>query len=269
MGGVIAANASRAGFDVYGYDISAQARHHLDAAGAQVVADPRELARTVGIIALVVKDDEQVRDVILGNDGVLDHIQPGSVVVVHSTVHPATVKEIAAAIARAGSAVVDAPMTGGQAGAEAKTLCYMVGGDESDFQRCRALFETSAAKVFYVGELGAGSVMKLVQQAVFCLNRLAAYEGMALAKRSGIKLDLALQILHESAAQSHALDRWEPDYKIKEDDEVEGGGWTRDQFASQLLTLNPAVRLAQDLGMSLPVTALAQQLFPPRYKRKH
>jgi 3-hydroxyisobutyrate dehydrogenase-like beta-hydroxyacid dehydrogenase len=259
MGKAMAINALRAGFEVHAYDIRKEPVDELLALGGHAAASPREIAARCGLIAVVVWDDAQVREVMEGHDGILAGATAGSVILLHTTIHPSTARNLADETGRRGVGIVDAQMSGGQVGAENRRLCFMVGGDKTAFDRCSALLASSAADVFHVGALGAGSTMKLVQQTILCLNRLAACEGMRLAGAYGLDAKLTQEVLSRSFAQSYVVDNWLQRFAVREDDPA-----SVQSFALVLHTILPALELARELGIDLPAAALAVQMFPQK-----
>lgn len=258
MGMPIAQNVLAAGYDLMVYDIRDEPMQRLAALGAKCADSPREVGEHAEIIELSVVDDAQVEEVVAGHDGILDGARPGTMVVVHSTIHPGTVKRIAEIARRRGVGILDACLSGGSSGAQARTLCYMVGGEPALFERCRPLFETSGTHIFHVGDLGMGAATKLAQQVIICLNRLSAYEGMRLAEKAGVNLEALRAIVHLTSAQSQVADNWEQHRRV-------GGSDSERGYALAHLFwkgLCPALELGHELGLAMPATALVQQLFP-------
>ena len=257
MGKAMAVNALQAGYDVSVYDVREQPVNELCELGAKAAANPKEIANHCQLIAVVVWDDAQVQQVMVGDHGILAGAQAGSLVIIHTTVHPATVRNLAKEISDRGLEIVDAQMSGGQAGAENRQLCFMVGGNREAFEQCRPLLASSGSNIFHMGALGMGAVMKLVQQTILCLNRLSAYEGMRLARAYGLDERLTQDVLGQSFAQSYVVDNWLDRFVVKDEDPR-----SREAFALVLHTITPALQLAQELGIGLPLAALAQQMFP-------
>lgn len=262
MGKPMARNALQGGFETVVFDPRSDPMDELSALGATVAGSPGEVSATADITGIVVRGDETVIEVIAGRDGILETARPGSVIAVHTTVHPRTVLRMAEAAKEKGVEVIDAPISGGQRGAEAATLCYMAGGDEALLERCRPLFATSGSEIRHMGGLGKGSAMKAVHQTVACLQILAAREGMELAEASGLDVRQVQEVLRLTGAQSSATDDWLDRFRLT-DGAGDGAGMSRQQFALMLLTLTPAIELARELGVGLPASALLQQLFPP------
>ncbi len=256
IGKPMAVNVATAGFALMVYDVREEPLKELAALGAAVAHSPREIGAHGEIIELVVVDDAQVEAVTLGEGGVLSGARPGSVIAIHSTVHPKTVRKIAELAQARGVGVIDAEVSGGERGAQAKTLCYMVGGDKALFERCRPVFATSGANIFHLGDLGAGAIAKLAHNLIVYVNMLAASEGMRLAEKAGLDLKALQDVVHVSAGQSRVADNWLQQRRLKE---VYTSG---PQGLMQLIhkDLRLALELGHDLGLPLPGAALTQQL---------
>lgn len=174
-------------FEVSVFDISANARESFAASSRASVEYPEKMAASCDVIGVCVRDDDDVVQVFSGVGGLLQAPRAGLVVAVHSTVRPATIALMAEKALEQGVHVIDAPITGGATGAEAKSLTYMVGGDASLVSDCRAVFETSARKIIHAGELGMGMVLKLCNNAMTYSGFIAIYESLRLARASGLE----------------------------------------------------------------------------------
>lgn len=248
----MAANIQKGGFDLAVYDLREEPVRELAALGARPARSCKELAEGAEIIELAVPDDAAVEAAVLGNDGALDGAREGSVIAVHSTIHPDTVRQIAELARPKGVEVIDAQMSGGQAGAAGATLCFMVGGDRAALERCRPVFTTMGTHIFHVGPLGMGAMAKAAQQAITVINVLASSEGFRLAERAGVDLDAFDQLLRVSAGQSYITDNWLAHYRPMRSSEPR-------PFHRGLRAV---LALGYDLDVPLPATALAQQTVP-------
>src|SRR5579863_2093034 len=208
QGKYLAINLAAAGHDLMVYDVRREPLEELARAGATIADSPRAIGRHGEVTAICVLDDAQLEAVIFGPDGVLAAAAPGSVVVIHSTVEPASIAKIAAAAAALKIEVVDAPVSGGEPGAKNKTMSYMVGGSDEAVERCLPLFRTSGRNITRTGPLGSGIRAKLAHQLVVCVNMLAAYEGMRLGRAAGLSSVILEQVVHEGGAQSRIADHW-------------------------------------------------------------
>jgi 2-hydroxy-3-oxopropionate reductase len=256
MGKHMAINIAKAGFDLMVYDLRPEPMRELTALGAKAARSADEIGAHGEIIEIVVVDDRQVEAALLGEGGALSAAKRGSVIVIHSTVHPRTVRKLAEQAAAKGVTLIDAEVSGGERGAIAKTLCYMVGGDKAAFERCRPIFATSGANIFHLGALGSGAITKLAHNLIVYVNMLAASEGMRLAEKAGVDLKSMEQVVHAGAAQSRVADHWSQQRKLK--DTYTSG--PRGLMELMHKDLRLALELGHDLGLSLPGAALTQQL---------
>ena len=258
MGKPIAGNVLNAGFELAVYDLREDATTDLIARGAKLARSPRAVAARAEIVELAVVDDAQVEAVLSGEHGVFAGARPGTIVAIHSTVLPETVRRLDEVGSQNGIRVIDAPVSGGEAGARGKSLCYMVGGDAAVLERCRELFSTSASEIFHMGELGSGAVAKIIVQVVTCLNMLAAHEAECVAEKTGLNFAALQQVLHSSSAQSFVMDNWLDRFKLA-GDPMEIRRRRTEVFQKSLA---PALELARQLDLSLAGTTLAERLLP-------
>ncbi len=254
MGKAMATNVANAGFDLMVYDLREEPLKELAGLGAKIAQSPKEIGRHAEVVEIAVVDDAQVEEVVLkeGN-GVLAAAQPGSVIAVHSTIHPDTVRKMAPVARAKGMDVVDAQMSGGERGAKARSLCFMVGGRKDSFKKCCPVLTASGPNVFHMGDVGTGSMTKLAQQTIVLINMLSAHEGMLLAEKAGIDLKAFQDLVRVSSGQSSMADDW---LRFKETQRVDPGN-RADNFYKGV---GPALELAHELSAPLPGLALARQL---------
>lgn len=257
MGRPMAINALKAGFDLGVYDVRREPVDELVALGAHAAESPKALA-VADIIEVVVVDDAQADAVMTGTRGVFAGARPGTIVAIHSTVLPRTIKRLADIAKQIGVHVIDAPVSGGEAGARAKSLCYMVGGEPADLEYCREVFSTSAAEIFHMGGLGSGATAKMIVQVATCINMLAAHEAQQLAEKSGLNLSAVQTMLKKSSAQSFVVDNWLDRFKLA-DDPMAVRKKRTEVFQK---SLGPALEMAGKLGLSLDGTALVERMLP-------
>lgn len=244
----LAINLAQAGVDLMVFDVRPEPLGELRSAGARIAGSNREVGAHGEIIAVCVLNDAQADAVVLGEQGVLAGAARGSLIVIHSTVHPNTISKLAAAAHERGVELIDAPVSGSEAGARAKTMSYMVGGTAQQLERCRALFETSGKKITHAGPLGAGIRAKIAHQIIICINMLAAYEGMRVGREAGLSPEVLEKIIGEGAAQSRIAENW---FRLKLRPHATG------VFHKDL---EVALKYAHELGIGLPGAALTQQL---------
>ena len=208
QGWPIAQNLLEAGFPLVAYDMNPDHVRDIAQLGGLVAPSSGEAAKGAGIAIVCVATDDQARQLVLGDSGVLAHLSAGAIIVVHSTISPELVLEIAARSAETGVSVVDAPLSGGAAGAQAKSLLYLVGGEDWAVTAVRSILEVSARRVIHCGGVSAGMRAKLVHQLLMCGNLVIASEAWSLARASGLTPEVTAEFFHEGACQSKAADRF-------------------------------------------------------------
>jgi 3-hydroxyisobutyrate dehydrogenase-like beta-hydroxyacid dehydrogenase len=256
IGKPIAANILAAGFDLMVYDVRAEPVRELTELGAKRADALSALGKHAEIIALAVVDDAQVEEIVFGEGGLLESAQQETVILIHSTTMPATVRKLARAGEVKGLRFVDAPVSGGEAGARERQLCYMVGGETELVERVRPVLEASAAHIFHLGALGSGATAKMILQVVVCINMLGAYEAELLSERCGLDFSAFQEVLRVSSGHSFVAEHWLERFKRPQDPLP-----IRQRRTEVFIeSLSPALRLAEESGVALPGASLAQQI---------
>jgi len=223
MGGGMARNLLKAGFDVTVWNRTAVRMDPLIAAGAAAGNSPADVAAQCDIILVCVSDTPDVEAVILGADGVLAGAKAGALVVDHSTISPTATKTIAARLGDKGVHMLDAPISGGSEGAAKGTLSIMVGGDEAQFARALPVFQAMGKTITHVGPTGAGQTVKLVNQILVVVGMLGVGEALLFAQAGGLDLEKTLTAVSGGAAGSWSLSNrgpqmvqrdWRPGFTI-------------------------------------------------------
>lgn len=205
MGGPMAANLVRAGFDVTGFNRSPAKVERLVAAGGRGAASAAEAAEGADVVITVLPDSPDVEAVLL--DGVLDVLAPGAVVVDMSTIRPDVARSLAAAGDERGIRVLDAPVSGGEQGAVDATLSIMVGGDAAAFEAARPVFDALGRTVVHVGPPGAGQTVKAANQLIVAGTLQLVAEALVFLDAHGVDRSRAVEVLAGGLAGSAVLDR--------------------------------------------------------------
>jgi 3-hydroxyisobutyrate dehydrogenase-like beta-hydroxyacid dehydrogenase len=261
QGRPIAAHLAPAGFETTVYDIAEEPVKELVAGGARAAASPREVAEHSDVIGICVPEDDHVRAVMRGEDGILAGASPGTVVAIHSTILPATAIELAREAAEKKVDVLDACVTGGGARAAQKELTYLVGGDAAALDRARPVLENSSVKIIHAGELGNGAKLKLCINLITYIQWAAAFESMTLAKGIG----LPQEVLEEAGISNGQLTPLMLTYlavhKAPEEARRSEGLQTlmRGHMHIAEKDLAWVLKLARDAEVSLPVGGLVSQ----------
>jgi 3-hydroxyisobutyrate dehydrogenase len=239
----------------------------LVAQGAKAAASPRELAAACDVIGVCVRDDADVRAVVYGAEGLLAGAARGSVIALHSTILPSTVKEVGAAAAERGVGLVDACVSGGEAGARQGTLTYMVGGSADDLEKCRPAFETSGKRIVHTGVLGTGAAVKLCNNLMTYLAWLSAFEAHLLARASGVAQDAFEEVTRSTGNLTEAMLAFLTIHKLPEETRRGEAFQARLRGFATLAEKDLAVTLAfaRENGVALPGAGLAQQLMARVY----
>jgi 3-hydroxyisobutyrate dehydrogenase-like beta-hydroxyacid dehydrogenase len=252
----MAATLLRAGFTltVCGHSNMAPVER-LRAQGAQVVANPREVAAASKIIVTCVPDAPQVDEVCLGADGIVQGAQAGTIVIDCSTIAPTESQRIAAALAEHDIQILDAPISGGPARAATGELAIMVGGADEVFAQARPVLDALGANVTHVGPGGMGEVVKLVNNTILGSLMIAIAEAFTMAVKAGADAATAREVIMQSAGANFLLDQWLKDRMLK--DNYDPG------FATTLMQkdLGAALETARALGVPMMMTGLAYQLY--------
>ena len=186
MGKPMAKNILKAGYSVVVNSRNKDSVQNVVAAGAQGKTSPREVAQSADIIFTMLSDDSVVESIVLGENGLLEGMQKGSVVVDMSTIAPSTARGIAEKLVEKGMDWLDAPVSGGDVGAEEGTLSIMVGGTAETFERVLPVLRAMGKNVSHVGGYGAGQVAKACNQIIVALTIEAVSEALIFAKKSGV-----------------------------------------------------------------------------------
>jgi 3-hydroxyisobutyrate dehydrogenase-like beta-hydroxyacid dehydrogenase len=206
MGGAMAQRIIDAGFTTVLWARRPEALAPFEGERVETADTPADLAARADLVCVCVWTDDDVREVLGGDQGVLVGCRPGTVIAIHSTVAPATCRELAAEAAEHDVAVLDVPVSGGRDVALAGNLAVAMGGDEETAERCRPVFETFGDPVLHVGPVGAAQAVKLVNNALLAANLAVADDALTVGAALGIKPEAMQQLLRSGSGRSYALD---------------------------------------------------------------
>nr|MBF0685741.1 NAD(P)-dependent oxidoreductase [Pseudomonas sp.] len=244
-----------AGFPLTVWNRSPDKCAPLVEAGARQVHRPAELCDAADIVLLCLADTGVVREVVFGAGGIVEAARQGQLLVDHSSLEPAATRAMAAELeARSGMRWVDAPVSGGTAGAEAGSLAIMAGGRVEDIERVRPVLMQLGQRLTRMGEVGAGQVTKACNQMIVACNALVIAEVVALAERSGVDASLIAPALAGGFADSRPLQILAPQMASSEFEPIK---W---HVRTLLKDLDTAVQLSREEGSATPMTGLAAQL---------
>jgi len=253
MGKPMAGHLLDAGHTVHIYDVVPETVKELAVKGAVACSNNKEVAQKSDIIFIIVPDTPDVEAVLFGKDGVAEGVRSGSIVVDMSSISPIATKEFAKKLADKGVKVLDAPVSGGQVGAEKVTLSIMVGGKPEVFEQIKPYFELMGKNIVLIGGNGDGQTCKVANQIVVAETIMAISEALLFASKAGADPGKVREALLGGFAQSRILDlhgkrmierTFAPGFRIRH----------------QQKDLNLALQGARALGMSLPGASIAQEL---------
>jgi 3-hydroxyisobutyrate dehydrogenase len=265
MGAPMAVNITKAGFDLVVFDRRAEAMDELVATGAQRAASVGEIAAEVDVLCTCVLYDHQVREIFLGDDGILARARPGLVAAVHSTVPPQTIELIVEAARPAGVEIIDAPVSGASIAAEAGALTLIVGASDAALAAAAPVFDAVAEYVIQVGGPGTGQIAKLGNNIMALGNQLLAMEAVAFAEAFGLERGRLFEVAAVSTGASWAaanyahFDRYGVEHTLAGTDELPH------RLGKDL---RYAISIAQERRTYLPLTALGSALLPGMFTER-
>lgn len=259
IGEPMARNLCGGDFEVVVFDLRTEAVELLVESGAKAASSCREVGERCEVVCVCVLDDASTQAVVAGEDGVLAGARADTIIAIHSTVNPATVKQLAELASDKGVHVADAQMTGGRAGTEAKQLRYMVGGDDAILDRLTPVLETSASEITRCGGIGMGAVAKLCNNLVQFVAWQGYVEADGLAAEAGLSREVFNEVLSwmmNDNARAMLAGRT----ALQADPD---NAFLKERFTSVMLLaekdMTLALQVARESGLSMPVTGLSTQ----------
>ncbi|GAA4980095.1 2-hydroxy-3-oxopropionate reductase [Nonomuraea thailandensis] len=253
MGSPMAVHLVKAGHAVAGYNRTPAKAEPLTAAGGRAAESIADAVTGAEVVALMVPDSPDVQDVLTGPGGVFEHAAPGTLIIDFSSIRPDVTRELAEEAGRRGLRYLDAPVSGGEAGARNAALSIMVGGDADAFEAARPVFEAVGRTVVHVGPSGSGQTVKAANQLIVAANIEALAEAVVFLRAYGVDLEAALEVLGGGLAGSAVLAQkganmaghsFEPGFRIE----------------LHHKDLGVVTSAAREAGVVLPLGALVAQL---------
>jgi len=255
MGYPMAGHLAKAGHEVTVYNrTAAKAKKWAEEFGGKTAATPAEAAKGAEFVFTCVGNDDDLRSVILGDDGVLAGLDKGAVLTDHSTVSAAVAREIAEKVAEKGSDFMDAPISGGQAGAENGVLTIMVGGDPAAFERVEPVMQAYGRAVTLMGPAGSGQLTKMVNQIAIVGVIQGLAEGVHFAQQAGLDVPRVIDVISKGAAQSWQMENRAVTMAQDQFDFGFASDWMRKD-------LGIVVDEARSNGARVPMTAMIEQFY--------
>lgn len=253
MGSPMAENLIKAGYSVTGFTLEREKLDRLAANGGSVAPSIAEAVEGADVIVTMVPASPQVEAIAYGADGILENAKKGALLIDMSSITPQTSIQLADAAREKGVRVLDAPVSGGEAGAVEAVLSIMVGGEPADFDRARPLFDVLGRTIVLCGPHGAGQTVKAANQLIVAVNIQACAEAVVFLEKSGVDLSAALDVLNGGLAGSTVLTRKKDNF-INRDF---APGFRIDLHHKDMGIVTDAAR---NVGAALPVGAVVAQL---------
>ena len=261
MGTPMARNLSKAGHALKVYDVVPEAVRKLTAEGCQAATSVQDCARGVDRVITMLPSSPHVRTVYLGELGILAVVAPGTPLIDCSTIDPITAREVAMDAVARQCPMLDAPVSGGVAGAEAGTLTFMVGGEAKDFESARTVLQAMGKNLVHCGGSGNGQVAKICNNLMLAIEMIATAEGMTLAAKLGMDPKVFASIVNTSSGRCWSSDTYNPYPGVLDNVPASrgyAGGFGADLMLKDLTLAADAARSAR---MPILLGAIAQQVY--------
>lgn len=252
MGKPMAKNLIDAGYPLVAYDVCKEALEEIISYGAKRASSCKEVASQCDVIITMLPNSPDVKKVVLGEEGVIEVVKRGQILIDMSSIAPLVTQEIAKELYTKGVEMLDAPVSGGQEKAQSGTMAIMVGGKEEIFKKCKPILEIMG-KPTLVGDVGAGQTTKLVNQVIVAINIAAVAEGLLLGKKAGVNPQRIFEAIREGLAGSQCLTdkaprmftgNYEPGFRMK----------------LHVKDLNNVLETSRELHTAMPLTAQVMEM---------
>ncbi|MBA3988621.1 3-hydroxyisobutyrate dehydrogenase [Aliidiomarina maris] len=261
MGGPMAENLVKAGHDVKVFDLSAEALARLEQAGAKVADSAKAAVADVEFVVSMLPASKHVQSLYLGEQGIAEHIDSQTLVIDSSTIDAQTARDLAVTLNKQGVRFIDAPVSGGTAGAKAATLTFICGGDAADIEEARAVLGNMGKNVFRAGDHGAGQVAKICNNMLLAILMAGTSEALQLGRANGLDPKVLSQIMLQSSGRNWTLEVYNPCPYVMEgvpSSNNYAGGFQVDLMAKDL---GLAMDTAQAVEARTPLGEMAQSLY--------
>jgi len=255
MGNPMSTNLIKAGYELGVYDLDNNQVMKLEALGAKSMNSAGDAAYFGDIVFTSLPNPKIVTDIYLGTGGIVESAKPGTILVDLSTVTPQTEKNIYEAANERNIYMLDAPVSGGVKGATNGKLSIMVGGDKEVFDKIKEVLRVLGEKIYYLGEIGSGQALKLVNQLIFGTNVVALCEAFTLGVKAGMSPDVLYEVLSESAANSYAMQTRYKNFIAKGNFNP---GFSIDLMAKDM---GLAIQMAKENGSAAVIGNMAEEIY--------
>ncbi|MGP8305513.1 3-hydroxyisobutyrate dehydrogenase [Vibrio sp. YIC-376] len=261
MGAPMAKNLLKAGLNVEVFDLNPNAVAELTALGASSADSVKQTVQGASVVVTMLPASQHVNSVYLGQEGILESVETGTLLIDSSTIDPATARSVGEKAQQLGISFVDAPVSGGVAGASAGTLTFIVGGTQENFVQAKAVLGHMGKNIFHAGEAGAGQVAKICNNMMLGILMSGTCEALNLGIENGLDPKVLSDIMLQSSGRNWALELYNPCPGVMENAPASNG--YQGGFMSQLMAkdLGLAMEAAVASQTSTPMGSLARNLF--------
>ena len=256
MGIEMSKNLLKNGFELIGYDLREERLKELSRLGGKPAANCREVAENSEAVFVMVLNGEQVKEVVLGEQGLLEGLKPNSTIIVSATIHPSEVREIEPPVLDKGINLVDTPVSGGKSGAENGTLTLMTAAKKEVFDNCKPLLEAVGQNIYHVGEeIGMGQTVKASLQALIGASFTAIFESLVLGVKAGVKAETLYEVFSTSGVGSPLFENAAKlimERKFKD---------TGSHIGTMYKDLSISMNMAKENGVAMFTASAAYELF--------
>ena len=256
MGIGMAANLIKNNFPLYGFDLRKDRLSELSKLGGIPVSDSKEIAKNSDIVFIMVLNGQQVHEIVLSDDGLLNHLKTGSTVIVTATINPSEIKILEAPLKKKGINLIDSPVSGGKSGADNGTLTLMTAAKDDDFNKCKRILEAIGDNIFHVStEIGIGQTVKASLQAFIGASFTSIFESLVLGVKAGVKAETLYEVFSASGVSSPLFKncaRLIIDRKFKD---------TGSHIGTMYKDLGISMNMAKENGVAMFTAAAAYELF--------
>jgi 3-hydroxyisobutyrate dehydrogenase-like beta-hydroxyacid dehydrogenase len=253
MGGPMAQNILKNGIALIAYDIDPDKNERFAGLGARIARGPADVARAASVVISMVDTTEQAETVILGPDGFSDGAQAGDVVVSMGTIDPRAIRKMHATLSDRGIEMIDAPVTGMIPGAEQGTLKAYVGGDAAALEKARPALTAMTSEIRHIGEIGQGTIMKLVNNMLAQAGRVLVVEAMVLGAKAGLDPETMIDVIGKTSGNSVIFQHAAPRLISRD--------FTGIRMDITIKDLELETQVAKSLGVPLFMANVAQQVY--------
>lgn len=261
MGAPMALNLVKAGHTLSVYDLVPASVQTLVDAGAKAASSANQAVKDAEIVITMLPASRHVEGLYLGDDGLLQHINPAALVIECSTIAPESARKVASAASQRGLRMIDAPVSGGTGGAAAGTLTFIVGGDVANFESAKPYLQQMGKNIFHAGEAGAGQVAKICNNMLLGVLMAGTSEALALGAANGLDPNVLSDIISKSSGRNWATELYNPWPGVMENVPASkdyAGGFGVDLM---LKDMGLAAESALNSGSSVPLGELARNLY--------